>query len=298
MIWGATIWGASIWGATAAWWVGFHAVVAVILLADSLLPGHRRESRHAQAFVWLVTVGLALVATGFACWIAMTMGKQTALEFVAGYTIETSLSIDNLFVFLVLFEGFRISAQRQHTALQWGVWGAFVLRATFIALGVTLLQKFEWVTWIFGVILLYAAWRLVRGGSARAAVPDWIVRLQPAKGSLLPVIIAVEVTDLLFATDSIPAVLSVTHNTFVAYTSNVAAILGLRSLYFGLAAMLERFKYLHFGLGALLAFAALKMLAARWIDVPVVWSLVVIGVILAVCTAASLSAGLTENREP
>jgi len=298
MIWGATIWGASIWGATAAWWVGFHAVVAVILLADSLLPGHRRESRHAQAFVWLVTVGLALVATGFACWIAMTMGKQTALEFVAGYTIETSLSIDNLFVFLVLFEGFRISAQRQHTALQWGVWGAFVLRATFIALGVTLLQKFEWVTWIFGVILLYAAWRLVRGGSARAAVPDWIVRLQPAKGSLLPVIIAVEVTDLLFATDSIPAVLSVTHNPFVAYTSNVAAILGLRSLYFGLAAMLERFKYLHFGLGALLAFAALKMLAARWIDVPVVWSLVVIGVILAVCTAASLSAGLTENREP
>jgi len=298
MIWGATIWGASIWGATAAWWVGFHAVVAVILLADSLLPGHRRESRHAQAFVWLVTVGLALVATGFACWIAMTMGKQTALEFVAGYTIETSLSIDNLFVFLVLFEGFRISAQRQHTALQWGVWGAFVLRATFIALGVTLLQKFEWVTWIFGVILLYAAWRMVRGGSARAAVPDWIVRLQPAKGSLLPVIIAVEVTDLLFATDSIPAVLSVTHNPFVAYTSNVAAILGLRSLYFGLAAMLERFKYLHFGLGALLAFAALKMLAARWIDVPVVWSLVVIGVILAVCTAASLSAGLTENREP
>ena len=250
--------------------------------------GHRRESRHAQAFVWLGTVGLALAAAGFACWIAVTMGRQTALEFVAGYTIETSLSIDNLFVFLVLFEGFRISAQRQHTALQWGVWGAFVLRATFIAVGVTLLQKFEWVTWIFGLILLYAAWRLVREGSPRAAIPEWIVRLQPAKGSLLPVIVAVEVTDLLFATDSIPAVLSVTHNPFVAYTSNVAAILGLRSLYFGLAAMLDRFKYLHYGLGAILAFAALKMLAAKWIDVPVTLSLVVIGVILAVCAAASL----------
>jgi hypothetical protein len=130
------IWGATIWGATAAWWVGFHAVVAVILLADSLLPGHRRASRHAQTFVWMGTVGLALAAAGFACWIAVAMGKQTALEFVAGYTIETSLSIDNLFVFLVLFEGFRISAQRQHTALQWGVWGAFVLRAAFIAVGV------------------------------------------------------------------------------------------------------------------------------------------------------------------
>jgi tellurite resistance protein TerC len=296
MISGASIWGASIWGATAAWWVGFHAVVGVILLADSLLPGHRRASRHAQAFVWLGTAGLALAAAGFACWMAMTMGKQTALEFVAGYTIETSLSIDNLFVFLVLFEGFRISAQRQHTALQWGVWGAFVLRATFIAVGVTLLQKFEWVTWGFGAILLYAAWRMVRGGSARAAVPEWIVRLQPAKGSLLPVIVAVEVTDLLFATDSIPAVLSVTHNPFVAYTSNVAAILGLRSLYFGLAAILDRFKYLHYGLGALLAFAALKMLAAKWVDVPVTLSLVVIGVILAVCAAASIRQGI-GNRE-
>ena len=287
-----------IWGATWAWWVGFHMVVGVILLADSLMPGHRRESRHAQAFVWLVTVGLALAAAGFACWIAMTMGKQTALEFVAGYTIETSLSIDNLFVFLVLFEGFRISTQRQHTALEWGVWGAFVLRAAFIAVGVTLLRRFEWVTWGFGLILLYAALRMVRGGSARAAIPEWIVRLQPAKGSLLPVIVAVEVTDLLFATDSIPAVLSITHNPFVAYTSNVAAILGLRSIYFGLAAMLDRFKYLHYGLGALLAFAALKMLAARWIDVPVTLSLVVIGVILAVCAAASLLAGLkTVNAE-
>jgi tellurite resistance protein TerC len=283
-------------GVSWEWWAGFHAVVAGALLADSLLPGHRRESRHAQAFVWAGTAGLALAAAGFACWIAVAMGRQTALEFVAGYTIETSLSIDNLFVFLVLFEGFRISAQRQHTALMWGVWGAFVLRATFIAVGVTLLRRFEWVPWIFGLILLYAAWRLVRGGSARAAVPEWIVRLQPAKGSLLPVIVAVEVTDLLFATDSIPAVLSVTHNPFVAYTSNVAAILGLRSLYFGLAAMLDRFKYLHYGLGALLGFAALKMLAARWIDVPVTLSLAVIGAILAVCAAVSWSAGVKEQR--
>jgi tellurite resistance protein TerC len=276
-------------GVSWAWWVGFHAVVAALLVADSFLPGRRSESRHALKFVWLGTAGLAVAAALFACWIGVAMGRQTALEFVAGYTIEASLSIDNLFVFLVLFEGFRLNARRQRTALEWGVWGAFVLRAAFIAAGVALLKRFEWIGWIFGAILLYAAWRVVRGGSARSAVPGWIARLQPAKGSLLPVILAVEATDLLFATDSIPAVLSVTHNPFVAYTSNVAAIVGLRALYFGLAAMLERFRYLHFGLGAILAFAALKMLAARWVEVPVTLSLVVIGLILAACAAATLA---------
>jgi tellurite resistance protein TerC len=223
------------------------------------------------------------------------MGRQTALEFVAGYTIEASLSVDNLFVFMVLFEGFEIGRERQHKALLWGVWGAFVLRALFIGAGVTLLRRFDWVTWIFGLFLLYAAWRLVRGGSARDAIPRWIVRLQPAKGSLLPVILAVEATDLLFATDSIPALLSVTHNPFVAYTSNVAAILGLRSLYFALAAMLDRFRYLHYGLGAILAFAALKMLAARWVAVPVTLSLAVMGAILAVCAVATWKAGVRDQ---
>ncbi len=274
-------------GVSWVWWLGFHAVVALVLVADSFLPGHRRESRHSQIFVWLGTAGLVLAAAGFACWIAVAQGRQTALEFAAGYAIEASLSVDNLFVFLVLFQGFRISGPRQHKALLWGVWGAFVLRALFIAVGVTLLERFDWITWIFGSFLLYAAWRLLRGGSARAAIPQWIVRLQPAKGSLVPVILAVEVTDLMFATDSIPAVLSVTHNPFVAYTSNVAAILGLRSIYFSLAAMLDRFRLLHYGLGAILAFAALKMLAAPWIAVPATVSLVVIGAILAVCAVAA-----------
>lgn len=274
-------------GVSWAWWAGFHAVVAAVLLADSFLPGHRRESRYAPVFVWVGTAGLVLAAAGFACWIAVAQGRQAALEFAAGYTIEASMSIDNLFVFLVLFQGFRIGPQRQHRALLWGVWGAFVLRAAFIATGITLLQRFEWVNWVLGLFLLYMAWRLVRSGSAHAAIPEWIVRLQPAKGSLLPVILAVEATDLLFATDSVPAILSVTHNPFVAYTSNVMAILGLRSLYFALAGMLERFRNLHYGLGAILAFAALKMLAARWIAVPATISLVVIGAILAVCAVAS-----------
>jgi tellurite resistance protein TerC len=278
-------------GVSWVWWAGFHLVVLLLLVGDWLLPGHRRETRHVQAFAWLGTAALVLAAACFACWIAMVQGRQSALEFAAGYTIETSLSIDNLFVFMVLFQGFRISTRRQHKALLWGIAGAVVLRGLFIAAGVTLLQRFSWVTWIFGLFLLYAAWRLVRGGSANAAIPQWIQRLQPAKGSLLPVIIAVEFTDLLFAVDSIPAVLAISHKPFVVYTSNIAAVLGLRSLYFALAALLDRFRYLHYGLGALLTLVALKMLTAKWIEVPITYSLAAIGVILAVCAAASWVAG-------
>jgi tellurite resistance protein TerC len=291
-------------GASWGWWIGFHLAVVALLIVDGLLHGGDEGAaslegsseriagsprRQARAWVW--TLVLAVAAAVFAGWIAVAMGHRRALEWVAGYSIEVSLSIDNLFVFLVLFEGFRISRKRQHSALLWGVMGAVVLRALFIALGVTLIQRFDWVTWIFGLILAYAAWRLVRGGSAKAAVPGWIRRLQPAKGSLLPVILAIEVTDLLFAVDSIPAVLSVSHDPFVVYTSNIAAVLGLRSLYFALASLLDRLRYLHFGLAALLAFAAFKMLTARWIDVPITMSLAVIGAILAVCAVISTIAG-------
>jgi tellurite resistance protein TerC len=281
-------------GVSWLWWVGFHAVLAALLLVDSLLPGHKSDDKNAQLFAWLWTAILVLAATAFAAWIAMTQGRQTALEWVGGYAIETSLSVDNLFIFLVIFQGFRISRQRQHNALLWGVAGAVVLRALFIAAGITLLKRFDWITWIFGLFLLYAAWRLVRGSSANAAIPEWIRKLQPAKGSLLPVILAIEVTDVVFATDSIPAVLAISHNPFVVYTSNIAAILGLRSLYFALAALLDRFRYLHYGLGALLAFVALKMLTARWIDVPIILSLAVIGAILTVCAVVSWVAA---NRE-
>jgi tellurite resistance protein TerC len=272
-------------GVSWTWWAAFHAVVLVLLIADWLL--NRRASRHAQVVAWLVTFAMVASALGFAGWIALAQGHQSALEFVAGYTIEISLSVDNLFVFMVLFQGFRISQQRQHTALVWGVGGAVLLRGLFIALGVTLIKRFDWVNWVFGFFLLYAAWRLLQGGSPRAAIPDWIRKLQPTKGSLLPVILAVEVTDLLFALDSIPAVLAVSHNPFVVYTSNIAAVLGLRSLYMAMSALLDRFRYLHFGLAALLGFVALKMLAARWLQVPITLSLAIIGAILAVCAVAS-----------
>jgi tellurite resistance protein TerC len=283
-------------GASWEWWLGFHAAVAALLLADALLPGSQGRGRHPQAFAWIWTAFLMLAAAGFALWVAVVLGHQPALEFVAGYTIETSLSVDNLFVFMVIFQGFRIGPERQHRALLWGVAGAAVLRALFIAAGIALLRRFEWITWIFGLILLYAAARLLRGGSAKAVIPAWIRKLQPAKGSLLPVILAVELTDVLFATDSIPAVLAVSHNPFVVYTSNIAAILGLRSLYFALASLLNRFRYLHYGLGALLALVAFKMLAARWIEIPITLSLAVMGAILAVCAVASWMAGNREQR--
>ena len=274
-------------GISWVWWAGFHAVVLALLLIDSLLPGHKTDDKNAQLFAWLWTGVLVLAAAAFATWIAATQGRQTALEFVGGYALETSLSVDNLFVFLVIFQGFRISRQRQHNALLWGVAGAVVLRGLFILGGITLLKRFDWITWIFGLFLLYAALRLVRGSSANAAIPDWIRKLQPAKGSLLPVILAVEVTDVVFATDSIPAVLAISHNPFVVYTSNILAILGLRSLYFALAALLDRFRYLHYGLGALLGFVSFKMLAARWIEVPITLSLAIMGAILAVCAVVS-----------
>jgi tellurite resistance protein TerC len=274
-------------GVSWVWWLGFHAAVAAALLLDSILPGHRRQTRYPQLFAWIGTAGLMLAAVGFSAWIGITQGRQTALEWFAGYTIETSLSVDNLFVFLVIFQGFRISRERQHSALVWGVGGAVLLRALFILAGITLLKRFAWISWIFGLFLLYAGFRLVRGSSANAAIPEWIRNLQPAKGSLLPVILAIEVTDVVFATDSIPAVLAISHNPFVVYTSNIAAVLGLRSLYFALAALLDRFRYLHYGLGAMLAFVAFKMLASGWIEVPITLSLAIMGAILALCAAAS-----------
>ena len=286
-----------IGGASWTWWIGFHVAVAILLIIDALIPGTRRETRRTQTVAWLWTSLLAICAVVFAGWIAIKQGRVPALQFVAGYTIETSLSVDNLFVFLVLFEGFRISPRRQHVSLLWGIGGAIVLRALFIVAGVKLLDHFDWVSYVFGVFLLYAAWRIVREGSPRNAIPAWIRKLQPAKGSLIPVIVAVEFTDLLFAVDSIPAVLSISHDPFVVYTSNIAAILGLRSLYFAMIGLLDRLRYLHYGLGALLSFVALKMLLSHWLEVPITWSLAVVGLILAVCAIASALAGKRERQE-
>jgi tellurite resistance protein TerC len=275
-----------IGGASWTWWIGFHVLVAVLLVVDALLHRKPRDEEHSHRLAWIWTAVLAVLAAVFAGWIAVQEGRELALQFVAGYTIEMSLSIDNLFVFLVLFRGFAVTESRQHVAL---------MRGLFIIAGVTLLDRFEWVTYIFGVILLYAAWRLLRGGSAHAAVPSWVRRFQRPGGSLLPIILAVEATDLVFAIDSIPAVLAVSRDPFVVYTSNIAAILGLRSLYFALSSLLDRFRYLHYGLAALLAFVALKMLGANWFHLPITISLAIMGAILVICAVASV---IAQRRHP
>jgi tellurite resistance protein TerC len=274
-------------GAPVLWWIGFHAAVLLLVVIDALLP-HSRSENPRPRLAWIWSLFVALLAGGFAFWLNYERGQQTALEFVSGYTIETSLSIDNLFVFLVLFRGFGISHRQQHRALLWGVGGAIVLRAIFIALGVTLLQRFSWITYVFAAILLYAAFRLMRGTSAADAVPPWITAMQKGAKTLLPVILAVEATDLLFAVDSIPAVLAVSRDPFVVYTSNIAAILGLRSLYFALSSVLDRFRFLHYGLGALLGFVAIKMLSAHWFEISTLWSLGIMAIILGVCALASV----------
>jgi tellurite resistance protein TerC len=287
----------TIAGVSWVWWVGFHVAAAVILTLDGLLTS-KGGTKHKQFIAALSTAGLIAAAGLFAVWMNFAHGHQSALEFVAGYTVELSLSIDNLFVFLVLFDGFGIGERRQRKALLWGVGGAIVLRACFIGFGIALINRFHWISWIFGLVLLWAAFRLVRGGSAEDALPGWVRGLQAGskRGSLLTVIIAVELTDLLFAVDSIPAVLAISHNPFVVYTSNIAAILGLRSLYFALRSLLDRLEYLHYGLGVLLGFVALKMLAAPWIELPITLSLIIMGLILAVCAVLSLQFSKQNSR--
>ena len=277
----------TIAGAPLSWWIAFHAVVLLLILLDAALPIDT-SPRRKTAFALLSSLFIALCALGFAFWLNARQGRQPALEFLGGYVVETSLSIDNLFVFLLLFRSFRLDVRDQRRALLWGVGGAIVLRSLCIAVGITLLARLSWMQFLFGAFLLVAALRLLREHPDREATsPGWLARLSRGSSSLLWVIIAVELTDLLFAFDSIPAVLALSHNPFVVYTSNIAAILGLRSLYFVLAGLLTRLRFLHYGLAILLAFVGAKMLLSRWFEIPVVASLAVLAVILLATAAAS-----------
>src|ERR1700728_2561205 len=268
----------------------FLALAAVLLLVDLRLLQHPRRSISVRV-AWLWTAFLAALACAFSFYLARTTGKQPALEFLTGYLIEGSLSIDNLFVFLILFRALHLGAEQQRRVLLWGVLGAIVLRGALILAGTTLLARFGWVQYAFGALLAVAAVRLLfaKPGTTPVRGPvRWIrdcclrygTGTRLAFSSLILVIAAVEATDLIFALDSIPAVLAVTRNSWIAFTSNIFAVLGLRSLYFALSSMLDRFRLLHYGLACILAFVAFKMLAARWVTIPALWSLAVILAIL------------------
>jgi tellurite resistance protein TerC len=298
----------------ASHWIWFH-VALVLLLVIEYAVARRMPNAHRKAIfaiaMWVVAA-LALAVV-----IARLYSPAGATQFLAGYAIEEALSIDNLFVFLLLFRIFAIPEQRQPRVLFWGVLGAIVLRATMILAGLSLLDHFHWVNYLFAVFLLVAAVRLLKPEKVDvdpSATPTWIrlvQKISPVSERtdrflayengrwmatvLLLALIAVELTDVVFALDSIPAVLSITREPFLAYTSNILAVMGLRSLYVLLAAMLARLKLLHFGLAALLFFAAAKMLLSDWIEIGPLLSLGIIAGVLAITIAASL---IAARREP
>jgi tellurite resistance protein TerC len=294
-----------------SYWIGFH-VALILFLAAELIYARRRarlklSQHHTEVVITILWVAVAVLLAGF---VYVALGHRSAVEYVASYALEESLSIDNLFVFLLLFRAFRVEPARQPKVLFWGVAGAVVMRGAFIAGGLSLLARFEWVTYIFAAILLFAAIRLLlpgeHPGTDPPREPRWISLLKRyhpislrqdaffvrENGTrmatiLLLALVAIEITDVIFALDSIPAVLSITRHPFLAYTSNIMAVMGLRSLYFLLIGMLTRLRYLHYGLAVVLAFAAVKMLASHWIDIGPLTSLAVIVIVLAITIAAS-----------
>ena len=237
--------------------------------------------------------------------------SQLSLEFVTGYLIEESLSVDNLFVFLLIFRYFKVPSEQQHRVLFWGIIGALIMRAIFIIAGVALIRRFEWITYIFGAFLIFVGVRLFfqkeddqqlqKSAMVRFLQKHlrltrdyhggkfWIMRDGVRYFTPLAlVLLIVEASDVIFATDSIPAILAITHDAFVVFTSNVFAILGLRSLYFALAGMMKTFHLLHYGLSVILTFIGIKMLSAHWFEVPTIAALGVIVGVLAISVAASL----------
>jgi tellurite resistance protein TerC len=281
------------------------------MLALDLGVFHRRPHTVTikEATLWsILWVVLALV---FNAGVFIFAGKQTGLEFLTGYLIERALSIDNIFVFVIIFSYFGVPSHLQHKALFWGVLGALVTRSIFIAAGAALIAQFEWVLYIFGAILIVSGWKMMAEKGAEVhpernvfirlarklfpvttgyESPKFIIR-RNGKLFLTPmllVLITVETTDVVFAVDSIPAVFGVTRDPFIVYSSNVFAILGLRATYFLLAGIMDTFYYLSHGLSLVLIFIGVKMLAAEFIHVDIIISLLIVAAILVVAIIASL----------
>ena len=301
-------------------WVLFNLFVLVVLALDlGIFHRHPHEIRFKEAAAWSL-FWMAMAAT-FAVVVFYWKGKQPSLEFVTGYLIEQSLSVDNLFVFLVIFSFFAVPKAHQYSVLFWGILGALIMRGIFIIAGVTLINRFHWIIYVFGAFLVYTGIKLAFQDDMQIE-PDknpllkllrrWFPLTDSYEGSrffirkekilyatpLLAVLVVVETTDLLFAVDSIPAVLAITRDPFIVYTSNVFAILGLRAMFFALAGMLELFHFLKYGLSAILVFVGVKMLLSNesaqlfgfpmHYKMPITVALGVVGSVLAVSVAASL----------
>jgi tellurite resistance protein TerC len=293
-------------------WLIFGAVVVVSLAADLL--GHRggRSISRREAIAWSVV--WVSVALAFAGWVSVAIGRDQAEDFVTAWLIEKSLSVDNLFVFLVIFDRLRIPHAQQHRVLFWGIIGAFVTRAVFIASGAALLSAWRGAIYVLGAFLVYTGVKTMREhadegeGKVLGFVRRHLRVTSQTEGSrflvvengrrvatpLLMALAVIEITDVLFAIDSIPAVFSVTSEPFIVYSSNVFAILGMRALYLVLADLLSGLKYLRYGLSAILVMAGLKMLISPWVHVPHAVSLLAIALVL---TASIVPSVVARNRE-
>lgn len=296
---------------TESWpfWIGFNLFVLAMLAVDIGL--HRRHPRMTfrQAVGW--TIFWVLLAAAFAGLVYLWHGHGAMLQFVTGYVVEESLSVDNLFVFLILFRYFRVPGDSQHKVLIWGVLGALVMRLIFILIGVSLLKRFEFIIYLFGAILVYSGIGLLRSSE-----PD----VDPEKNLVLRIfrrffpitegfegknffvkhegnwlatplflsLLVVETTDLIFAVDSIPAILAISRDAFIVYTSNVFAVLGLRSLYFALEHFFGMFRFLHYGVSVILILIGVKMLISHFYEFPLAITLGVVIGILALSVGASL----------
>jgi len=284
-------------------WLVFGAVLLALVALDLALHRNARGRSRTAAITWTaVWVGLGLGFT-FVVWGAL--GSQRAGEYVAAYLVEKSLSIDNLFVFLVIFRMLEVPTDHQRSVLSWGILGALVFRLGFVLLGVAALERYDWVVYIFAAVLAWAAVRMVRGDvTAPKASPaaSWLLRHLPVTRTLhgsaffarsagrrvvTPLFVAlcaIELTDIVFAVDSVPAALAISSSRFIVYSSNALAVLGLRSLYVLLEHLIAELKYLHYGLAAVLAFTAAKLATSRWIEISPVAS---IGVIV-LCIGATI----------
>jgi tellurite resistance protein TerC len=299
----------------AVWWILFNIFILICLAFDLGLHRKAHEISTREALIWSgVWIALALV---FNVLLYFWRGHDAALAFLTGYLIERALSIDNIFVFYLIFSYFAVPPAYQHKVLFWGVFGAFVMRAAMILLGVVLIRQFHWVVYVFGVLLIVTGARMAISHETevhpernpvlrlvRRVVPmshDYVedhlfarIATRYVATPLFIVLVVVETTDLAFAIDSIPAILAITRDPFIVYTSNVFAILGLRALYFALAGVIPMFQYLHYGLAAILVFVGAKMVISDFYDISVGVSLAVVGVILAVSVVASV---LSSRRE-
>jgi TerC family integral membrane protein len=293
-------------------WVALLAFIVTLLLIDLLVihrVPHEISTREAalESAVW---IGIGLSFTLVMLW---AFGTGAAGEYLSGYLIEESLSIDNVFVWALILTYFAVPRQYQHRVLFWGIFGALVLRATFIFAGIALIQRFELVLILFGAFLLFTAWRLVTSADQmvdpeHSKVLKVVRRIVPSTTEyddarlftkvdgrmlatpLFAVLLLVEATDVVFAVDSVPAVLAVSHEQFIVFSSNAFAILGLRALYFLLAGMHARFAYLQQGLAVILAFVGVKMILSRWVHIETWISLLVIIVVLGLSVLASVQA--------